>query len=61
MQYRKEDFNNNSELVPKFLLGFQTVSNYVQNEDKKSFDRVKLANLIPTINGIKITELIILK
>ena len=59
MQYKKEDFYNVSESVPK-LLGFQSVSNYVQNKDKKSFDRVKLSNLIPTLNGIKITNLIVI-
>ena len=59
MQYKKEDFYNVSESVPK-LLGFQSVSNYVQNKDKKSFDRVKLENLIPTLNGIEITNLIVI-
>ena len=59
MQYKKEDFYNVSESVPK-LLGFQSVSNYVQNKDKKSFDRVKLSNLIPTLSGIKITNLIVI-
>jgi hypothetical protein len=59
MQYTKKDFYNTNELVPKFL-GFQSVSNYVQNKDKKSFDRVKLSNLIPTINGLKTTDLIVL-
>jgi hypothetical protein len=59
MQYKKEDFYNTSELIPKFL-GFQSVSNYVQNKDKKSFNRVKISNLIPTLSGIKITNLIVI-
>jgi hypothetical protein len=59
MNYSKNDFFNENKRIPNFL-GFQSVSSYVQNKDSNSFDRIKLKNIIPTINGIDIQNLIII-
>lgn len=54
---KKSDLQNNS-LVPP-ICGDFTVSEYVQNKDRKSFDRSKFHNVVPTIGGIDTRDLIV--
>ena len=54
---KKLNFFSTKTFTPCFMGYFTTVADFTQQQDKNSFDRVKLANLIPTIGGFPLTIL----